>query len=101
MFSIQQWEEIVNQYQYFNGTINQFCQTKGITKAQLYYYRKKFNNQNQDSTEFCQVTLESTKVTKSFPARDVTFNIGLNTITVSATEKELIIALAKELIALC
>ena len=72
MFSIQQWEEIVNQYQCFNGTINQFCQTKGITKAQLYYYRKKFNNQNQDSTEFCQVTLESTKVTKSYPDTNVT-----------------------------
>ena len=78
MFSIQQWEEIVNQYQCFNGTINQFCQTKGITKAQLYYYRKKFNNQNQDSTEFCQVTLESTKVTKFYPDTNVTFEIGEN-----------------------
>ena len=71
--SIEEWQKIVNQ----------------------------FKNQKSDSTEFCQVTLEWTKVTKSCPARDVTFNIGLNTITVSATEKELIIALAKELIALC
>lgn len=37
IFSIQQWEEIVN-HQYFDGTINQFCQEKGITKSQLYYY---------------------------------------------------------------
>ncbi|WP_368250569.1 IS66 family insertion sequence element accessory protein TnpA [Intestinibacter bartlettii] len=99
--SIEEWQKIVNQYQIFDGTIDQFCQQKHITRSQLYYYKKKIKNQNSDSTEFCQVTLESTKVTKSFPARDVTFNIGLNTITVSATEKELIIALAKELIALC
>ncbi|MFR1065286.1 IS66 family insertion sequence element accessory protein TnpA [Intestinibacter bartlettii] len=101
MFSIQQWEEIVNQYQCFNGTMNQFCQTKGITKAQLYYYRKKFNNQNQDSTEFCQVTLESTKVTKSYPDTNVTFEIGENTIIVLSIEKDLIIKIIKELATLC
>ncbi|WP_274953999.1 IS66 family insertion sequence element accessory protein TnpA, partial [Negativicoccus succinicivorans] len=58
-------------------TINQFCQTKGITKAQLYYYRKKFNDQNQDSIEFCQVTLESTKVTKSYSDTNVTFELRI------------------------
>lgn len=101
IFSIQQWEEIVNQYQYFDGTINQFCQEKGITKSQLYYYRKKFNHQNQDSTEFCQVTLESTKVIKSYPNTNVTFEIGENTIVVPAIEKDLIIEIVKELVALC
>lgn len=101
IFSIQQWQEIVNQYQCFEGTINQFCQEKGITKAQLYYYRKKFNDQNQDSTEFCQVTLESTKVIKSYPNTNVTFQIGKNAIVVPAIEKDLIIEIVKELTALC
>lgn len=101
MFSIQQWEEIVNQYQCFNGTINQFCQEKGITKSQLYYYRKKFNDQNQDSTEFCQVTLESTKVIKSYPNTNITFEIGENKIIVPAIEKDLIIEIIKELTVLC
>ena len=52
IFSIQQWQDIVNQYQDFNGTINQFCELKGITRTQLYYYRKKFSTQNSVQTEF-------------------------------------------------
>ncbi|WP_455544057.1 hypothetical protein, partial [Intestinibacter sp.] len=66
-----------------------------------YYYRKKFENQNSDSTEFCQVTLESTKVIKTSSYSDVIFDIGPNKLTVAATEKDLIIELVKELIAQC
>ena len=51
--SIEEWQKIVNQYQIFDGTIDQFCQQKHITRSQLYYYKKKFKNQNSDSTEFC------------------------------------------------
>ena len=101
IFSIQQWEDIVNQYQDFDGTINQFCELKGITKAQLYYYRKKFNTQNSVETEFCQVTLESTKVIQTSKNNNIIFNIGKNTITVASTQKDLIIEIVKELIALC
>ena len=101
IFSIQQWQDIVNQYQDFNGTINQFCELKGITRTQLYYYRKKFSTQNSVSTEFCQVTLESTKVIQSSQNNNITFNIGKNTITVPSTQKELIIEIVKELVALC
>ena len=101
MFSIQQWEEIINQYQCFNGTMNEFCQEKEITKSQVYYYRKKFDVQKQDSTEFCQVTLKSTKVTKSYPDTNVTFEIGENTIILPSIEKDLIIEIIKELAALC
>ena len=101
IFSIQQWEDIVNQYQDFNGTINQFCELKGITKAQLYYYRKKFNIQNSVETEFCQVTLESTKVIQTSKNNNIIFNIGKNTITVPSTQKDLIIEIVKELVALC
>ena len=67
MLSIQWWEEIVNQYQCSNGTMN----------------------------EFCQGTLESTKVTKSY------YEIGENTITVPSIEKDLIIEIIKELAMLC
>ena len=63
--------------------------------------RKKFNNQNQDSTEFCQVTLESTKVTNSYPDINVTFEVGENTVIVPSIEKDLIIEIIKELVALC
>lgn len=73
MFSIQQWEEIINQYQCFNGTMN----------------------------EFCQVTLKSTKVTKSYPDTNVTFEIGENTVIIPSIEKDLIIEIIKELAALC
>ena len=93
---LAEFPQLMLNHQYFNGTINQFCQTKGITKAQLYYYRKKFNNQNQDSTEFCQVTLESTKVTKSYPDTNVTFEIGENTVIIPSIEKDLIIEIIKE-----
>ena len=48
MFSIQQWKKMVNQYQDFNGTMNQFC----------------------------QVTLESIKVTKFYPDTNATFENG-------------------------
>ena len=101
IFSIQQWEDIVNQYQNFDGTINQFCEQNGITKNQLYYYRKKFSTQNSVSTEFCQVNLESTKVIRSSQINNITFNIGKNTITVPSTQKDLIIEIVKELVALC
>lgn len=38
--SIEEWQKIVNQYQIFDGTIDQFCQQKHITRSQLYYYKK-------------------------------------------------------------
>ena len=101
IFSIQQWEDIVNQYQDFDGTINQFCELKGITKAQLYYYRKKFNTQNSVETEFCQVTLESTKVIQTSKNNNIIITKGKNTITVPSTQKDLIIEIVKELVALC
>ena len=73
MLSIQWWEEIVNQYQCSNGTMN----------------------------EFCQGTLESTKVTKSYLDTNITYEIGENTITVPSIEKYLIIEIIKELATLC
>lgn len=101
IFSIQQWKEIVNEYKDFSGTLNQFCQEKGITRSQLYYYRQKLDNKIQDSTEFYQVTLESTKVVKSYPDTNITFEIGKNTIIVPSTEKDLILEILKELVSLC
>jgi len=51
--SKQQWQSLVAEHGESTLTVTKFCQSKGISKSQFYYYKKKLET-HSDSSGFMQ-----------------------------------------------
>ncbi|NFI94447.1 hypothetical protein FC961_08620 [Clostridium botulinum] len=52
------WRKIVAEFNEFAGFSTQFCKDKNITKGQLFYYKKKFKDED---TVFCPINIKDDK----------------------------------------
>ncbi len=49
-YSLQQWEQMLNDYEKSDLTVRQWCQSQGIAKSAFYYWMKRIK-QNNNSIE--------------------------------------------------
>ena len=71
------WKKIVNEYLKFNGSARDFCNTRNITKGQLFYYKKKFL---ETDTTFCPINIDKSEM-------EPTENINLSNNSENEIEK--------------
>lgn len=99
------WNKTVTEYSKFNGSAREFCNTRNITKGQLFYYKKKFLEAgttffpvNIDKGEI--VAAENINLSDNFK-NVINIEIGNAKISVPASETALITSIIKELTSIC
>lgn len=99
------WKKTVNEYSKFNGSAREFCDTRNITKGQLFYYKKKFL---ESSTTFCPISINKSEkgptenINLSNNSENViNIEIGNVKISLPASETALITSIIKELASIC
>lgn len=97
----QYWENILEKYSSYEGSLIDFCRENNITKHQLYYYKKKFKNENKPV--FHAIALKpahnTDNVQKAY--KDIRIEIGKANIFIPSSETELIKTILKELKSIC
>ena len=99
------WNKTVNEYLKFNGSAREFCNTRNITKGQLFYYKKKFL---EVDTSFFAINIDKGEIlaTENINLNDnlknvINIEIGNAKISVPASETALITSIIKELTSIC
>lgn len=95
------WREIVASFSSYEGTLVNFCNANHISKSQLYYYRKKFEKENNIkfhaiSMREERVKTEITVVPTNIP--NIRIEIGAAKIYVPANEIAVLSSLLKDMI---
>lgn len=101
------WEEIINKFSSYKGSINKFCEENNIKHHQLYHRRKKLSQKtnpafhaialNKDELVFNEQPI-SPEVNI---AKDIKIEIGKTNIYIPANEIALISNIIKELAKPC
>src|SRR5471030_853750 len=99
------WKKTVNEYSKFNGSAREFCDTRNITKGQLFYYKKKFL---EAGTTFCPINIDKNKLPptenvnlSNNSEKVINIEIGNAKISMPASETALITSIIKELTSIC
>ncbi|AKL95594.1 hypothetical protein CACET_c21470 [Clostridium aceticum] len=103
------WEDILDKFSSHEGTIKAFCEENNIGIHQLYYRRKKLENNNtpvfhavsfKDTEADEAVNQESTPSNPS-PTATIKIEIGKAKIYIPSNDKVSLSNVFKEIIALC
>lgn len=95
------WRKTVDEYIKFKGSSSEFCKNRNITKGQLFYYKKKFLD---EETVFCPININDRKIENenlSTSKNLVNIEIGNAKISLPAGETSLVTSIIKELINIC
>jgi hypothetical protein len=99
------WNKTVNEYLKFNGSAREFCNTRNITKGQLFYYKKKFL---EVGTTFCPINIDTSEMESieninlsNNSETVINIEIGNAKISVPTSETALITSIIKELTSIC
>lgn len=95
------WRELVTSYASYEGRLSDFCNIHNVSKNQLYYYRKKF--ENETDVQFHAISMKEEKSKREItiaPSKklDVRFEIGATKIYIPANEIVIIDRIIKELL---
>ncbi|SKA92721.1 hypothetical protein SAMN05443428_112102 [Caloramator quimbayensis] len=95
------WENIVQKYSSYEGTLNDFCTENNISKRQLYYHKNKFNNSNKPV--FHAIDLKPLENTNNAEQKNnnIRIEIGKANIIIPANEAQLIKIILRELQSRC
>lgn len=96
------WREIIPAFSSYEGTIGNFCNANHITKSQFYYYKKKFNDEN-NNLQFHAISMKEERVRTEItvvPADrpSIIIEIGSAKIYIPANEIAVLSNLLKDLI---
>ena len=95
------WREIAASFSSYEGTLVNFCNTNHISKSQLYYYRKKF--EKEDNIRFHAISMREERVKTEITViptdrPNIRIEIGAAKIYVPANEIAVLSNLFKDLI---
>lgn len=95
------WREMVAAFSSYEGTLINFCNVNHISKSQLYYYRKKF--EKEDNVKFHSISMKEervkTEITVASTDRpNIRIEIGTAKIYIPANEIAILSSLFKDLI---
>lgn len=94
------WKEVVATFSSYEGSLKDFCTMNGISKSQLYYYRKKFEKQGY--VNFHAISMKEEKAQTEInlispKSIDVRIEIGAANIYIPANEIGVLTSIIKEL----
>ena len=94
------WKEVVTTFSSYEGSLKDFCTMNGISKSQLYYYRKKFEKQGY--VNFHAISMKEEKAQTEInlispKSTDVRIEIGAANIYIPANEIGVLTSIIKEL----
>lgn len=103
--SIEQWDQIIEEFKSYDATATEFCKEKKISKSQFYYHRKRLSHQQIEPT-LCEVELAkvSTPINpKNAEPSSKYIKIEINNaiIHIPTSEATLLTTIIKELSATC
>lgn len=100
------WDDVLNKFTSYEGTIVNFCKEHGVSQHQLYYRRKKW--QKETKTVFCEFKLDDDCLEKAvivnenkIYSNDIKIEIGKANIYIPANEIATLSIVIKELFKLC
>lgn len=96
------WREIVAGFSSYEGTLGNLCNANHITKSQFYYYKKKFQNEN-NNLQFHAISMREERVRNEFTVvqadrPNIIVEIGAAKIHIPANEIAVLSNLLKNLI---
>lgn len=107
--SVVDWEDILNKFSSYKGTIKAFCEENNISIHQLYYRRKKLKNNK--SPIFHAVSFKEKDIAacidkldakaKSYSTSDVKIEIGKAKIYIPSNDREALKDMFKVIIQSC
>ena len=94
------WKEVVATFSSYEGSLKDFFTMNGISKSQLYYYRKKFEKQGY--VNFHAISMKEEKAQTEInlispKSIDVRIEIGAANIYIPANEIGVLTSIIKEL----
>ena len=102
--SNEKWNEFINLFSSYEGTVTTFCEENNISKTQFYYHKRRIEAATTKSTPIFQsislneeVNINESKVTSS----DIRIEIGRANIFIPANEIAILSNIIKELSKSC
>lgn len=94
------WDEIIEKFSSYDGSIQDFCRENNISHHQLYYRRKKLR---EEKTAFHAIKLNTKDTVNSNDSKgnsikDIRIEIGKANVYIPVTEIDLVSKLLKELV---
>ncbi len=94
------WREMVAAFSSYEGTLVNFCNVNHISKGQLYYYRKKF--EKEDNIKFHAISMKEERIKTEITVAqtdspNIRIEIGSAKIYVPANEMAVLSSLLKDL----
>lgn len=99
-----EWNDFINLFSSYEGTVTNFCEENNISKTQFYYHKRRIEAATTKSTPIFQsislneeVNINESKVTSS----DIRIEIGRANIFIPANEIAILSNIIKELTKSC
>lgn len=102
--SNEQWNEVIDLFSSYEGTVSKFCEDNNVSKTQFYYHKRRIEASNNKSTPVFQgISLnEKDSINKSeitYP--EIRIEIGMANIFIPANEIAILSNIIKELSKSC
>ena len=98
------WQEIIEKYSSYQGSVTKFCQEQGISKSQFYYHKRLLNNDNNKFV-FQAIKLNKKEITSETsivkPSTNIKIKVGKASISIPISETNLIKVVVEEILKLC
>ena len=104
MASKEFWQEVIEKYSSYEGSVTKFCQEQSISKSQFYYHKRMLDNDNNKFV-FQAVTLNEKEITSETsrvnPSTNIEIKVGKASINIPTSETNLIKVVVEEILKLC
>lgn len=102
--SNEKWNEVINLFSSYEGTVSSFCEENNISKTQFYYHKRRIEAASTESTPIFQsislneeVSIDKSEVT----SQEIRIEIGKANIFIPANEIAILSNIIKELSESC
>ena len=98
------WEEYINRFYSYSGTVKDFCIENEISKSQFYYHKKRLEKATSTTRIFHEVSLTTDKDNIELVpqvSKEIKITIGNATISIPASEAAIVYSIIKELASKC
>ncbi|MCI6188447.1 MAG: hypothetical protein MR691_00655 [Clostridium sp.] len=98
------WQEVLEKYSSYEGSVTKFCQEQSISKSQYYYHKRMLHNDNNKFV-FQAVTLNEREIIPETsivkPSTNIEIKVGKVSISIPTSETNLIKVVVEEILKLC
>lgn len=105
-FNKETWEEFLDKFSSYEGTVTDYCKENNISKSQFYYYKKKFNKETNSIFRTIEVKPEAsqpinTKINSKQNLNNIKIELGRANIYLPSGNLDLLSLVIKQISKLC